>query len=35
MKIDIQFWSFLTQFFLEWKMFQINVERIKHTFDVR
>ena len=25
MKIDVHFWSYLAQFFLEWKMFQTGV----------
>ena len=30
MKTNIHFWSYLTQFFLEWEMFQTNVvEKIK------
>jgi len=30
MKININFWSYLAQFFLEWEMFQIKVvEKIK------
>ena len=30
LKIDICFWSYLAQFFIEWKMFQTNVvEKIK------
>ena len=30
MKTDIQFWSYLAQFFLEWEMFQTKVvEKIK------
>jgi hypothetical protein len=36
MKTKIQFWSYLAQFFLEWKMFQEKVYRnSKHTFRVQ
>jgi len=29
MKTDIQFWSYLAQFFLEWEMFLEVVQKIK------
>jgi hypothetical protein len=33
MKSNIHFWSYLTQFFLEWEMIQKKVaEKSKHTF---
>ena len=36
MKNNVHFWSHLTQFFLEWEMFQTNVlEKIKDTFDAQ
>jgi len=35
MKTNIHFWSYLAEFFLEWKMFQtIAVEKIKTYFMV-
>jgi len=34
MKTNIHCWSYLTQFFLEWEMFQTNlVEKIKTHFE--
>jgi len=32
MKTDIRFWSYLAQRFLEWVMFEANVQKIKTHF---
>jgi len=36
MKTDIQFWSYLSQFFLEWEIFQTEiVQKIKHAIYIQ
>jgi hypothetical protein len=36
MKTHVHLWQYLSEFFLDWEMFQTNVvENIKHKFEIQ